>query len=394
MKSHLDKKGPRAIQDRLIKIVDLAGNSFADTVAEQMQDKVKGSYATIKEASRSFCLAFSVATRLAIIQANEWEERGQNDSGYGIDKMVKKVEINQVVKNSIALLSLRQGGHRLVKTDKGHRCEKCFKQRAVSNFRDFMTYKCQPKATGRMIINRKRKLKEQGYPVTKHGKICEEAEEEGAASAAAMPSTRQDILAKSAINQLDNPECDMFESEPESLGQHESPRPEPHSPKKRGFTGGLRTKRLSKIIRLGSKQEAKDRRRLNENNRASNASSSRLAETHALNEARNSIGIINDMADRQGYGEDEEVDHDKGDQMHPSHDFTEVHGEPNAVYCKKCAAWHNGGTVKALGKICRGFISDACKFQHRLLECGVIPHPGANIPEHARKTRRKTPHIG
>ena len=195
-----------------------------------LQGKVKASYATGEEASRSFRLAFSVATRLA--KADEWDKGGQESSSYEIDKLVKQVENIQSVKNSIAMLSLRQGGHRLVKTDRGHRCEKCFKHRITSNFKGWLTHRCQPKASGKMIISRKRKLREQASQASKRSELEDPKEDQDPATAAAMPpvSPRSkseekgptDPVTAPERNQPDNPEGDSFESEPERLGQHAS----------------------------------------------------------------------------------------------------------------------------------------------------------------------------
>ena len=82
-------------------------------------------------------------------------------------------------------------------------------------------------------------------------------------------------------------------------------------------------------------------------------------------------------------------DWDRADKIHMSHNLKTVGTHSHAVYCSRCGAWNKGGPLKALKKECSGIIADARTFQHRLLQCGVVPCKGSKIPSQGRKRKGK-----
>ena len=72
VKSHLDEKGPRAIKDKLISFDHLVGNTLADEVAEAAANRARPEANAIKSARCCESWGFSIAERLAIIQADIW----------------------------------------------------------------------------------------------------------------------------------------------------------------------------------------------------------------------------------------------------------------------------------------------------------------------------------
>ena len=121
-----------------------------------------------------------------------------------------------------------------------------------------------------------------------------------------------------------------------------------------------------------------------------NRSNERLAASSALATTRQRIGVANDLIDRFDHSDEVQVNHSIVDAVHFSHNILHVHGHPNAFYCDRCGAWSVGGSLRNLSEVCVGLVVQAHKFQLRLLQCGVIPTPGAKIPAHARKCQPRS----
>ena len=74
--------------------------------------------------------------------------------------------------------------------------------------------------------------------------------------------------------------------------------------------------------------------------------------------------------------------------IHASHTLKKVHSHPEALYCTRCGAYNNGGPLRTLKAKCSGVLAPAHASQHRLLECGIMPAPGARLPNSSRKGSR------
>ena len=117
------------------------------------------------------------------------------------------------------------------------------------------------------------------------------------------------------------------------------------------------------------------------------------AEDVALGTASSSTELTKDILDRHGPGSDIVYD-DAPASIHESHSMKSVSELAEAIYCARCGVWTSGKALKTLTNPCSGVVAEACIFQHRLLELGIIPRPGARIPAHARKRQRRAPSIG
>ena len=123
----------------------------------------------------------------------------------------------------------------------------------------------------------------------------------------------------------------------------------------------------------------------------SNRKARKTVAVTALATTRLNVDAANDLVDRHGLGDSLQYDTALIDQAHHSHNIKEVHGHPNAFYCDRCGSWSAGGTnLRNLSDICIGVIVQARAFQLRLLQVGVLPYPGATIPEFARKRKARS----
>ena len=73
---------------------------------------------------------------------------------------------------------------------------------------------------------------------------------------------------------------------------------------------------------------------------------------------------------------------------HASHRITSLHGDGDTIYCKLCGLWSKRSKLKGLARPCHGILNGNCGHL-RLLECGVMPAPGARIPPRFRRKRRR-----
>ena len=120
-----------------------------------------------------------------------------------------------------------------------------------------------------------------------------------------------------------------------------------------------------------------------------NKTQERETESAAREVVANNIGIANQLLDRHGFREDITYDTRSEQNIHASHVLKTVAESTDALFCERCGAWTTGTKLSNLTEPCLGTVSDARKFQHRLLVLGIIPKPGARIPAHARKKRRR-----
>jgi hypothetical protein len=74
---------------------------------------------------------------------------------------------------------------------------------------------------------------------------------------------------------------------------------------------------------------------------------------------------------------------------HASHCLAKV-GTLEAIYCTKCAAHSSGAmNLRGLNIICKGCIPKGFSRVHRLLQLGIIPGPGVNIPPGLSRKRKR-----
>ena len=113
VKSHTDKIGPRAIQQRLIRFDHFVGNALADEVAEADAKKLQPDVNMQVAAAWYEKMGFTVAKRLAIIQAEAWAQQEQVENLYELDLISTPELLPQSVANACAKSSLVTSGHRL-----------------------------------------------------------------------------------------------------------------------------------------------------------------------------------------------------------------------------------------------------------------------------------------
>ena len=158
VKSHLDEKGPEAIQSKQIRFDHLVGNTLADKVAGAAVIRAQQDASNVSKAKKSYTTAFCVAKRLAIIQADIWKTRQEAGDIYDLDFWVTAHEVDQAQTTAEMCEQLALAGHRLVKTSKGHRCVKCCKSRHTKHFIYWSQNACRPRPPAECIITeRKRK---------------------------------------------------------------------------------------------------------------------------------------------------------------------------------------------------------------------------------------------
>ena len=97
IKSHLEDKGPTAIQHSLIKFEDLVGNTMADTVAEAAARRIQPDLSKVQPAKFGDSLGYSVTKRLGIIQADIWRSKENAGAIYELEAIPAEAEIRQNV---------------------------------------------------------------------------------------------------------------------------------------------------------------------------------------------------------------------------------------------------------------------------------------------------------
>ena len=105
------------------------------------------------------------------------------------------------------------------------------------------------------------------------------------------------------------------------------------------------------------------------------------ARSAAWNASINNLISVNNILDKFGWTDEiAQV----GPSIHSTHGINKV-GTQNAIFCTRCSAWAAGKSYNKFALACTGSIPSTSAFQHRLRCCGVIPTPGARIPQHLRK---------
>ena len=156
VKSHLDKRGVEAIRNKEINVLNLVGNTLADKVAEEMATLIKPSYASTEAAKMLDIMGFTIAKRLAIIQADIWESQDHNDIIYELPAIPASSGAKQKDVNATLIAKAVQCGHRIHKCDKGHKCENCLVYKTHSKFKYWTEHKCSPRPNAMLVVKRRR----------------------------------------------------------------------------------------------------------------------------------------------------------------------------------------------------------------------------------------------
>ena len=119
VKSHLDEKGPKAIQNDRIRFDRLIGNTLADKVAGAAVIRAQPASEKISKANYSYKTIFCVAKRLAIIEAEVWRHKTEVGNIYDLDFKENVVQVDQAGVTQQWCDSIFKSGHRLSHTDKG-----------------------------------------------------------------------------------------------------------------------------------------------------------------------------------------------------------------------------------------------------------------------------------
>ena len=145
----------------------------------------------------------------------------------------------------------------------------------------------------------------------------------------------------------------------------------------------------SNIIPLGTKQESLIRKRKVDEIKIANAISVKRARIQAIGTLCKNRQLLNEMVDNHGMpglGDDSSgYDYSTTDRIHRSHTLKPKRENPNALYCDRCGAWYIGGPIEILKEECKGTVPQSRAFQHRILQLGMVPRPGARIPVHCKR---------
>ena len=477
IKSHLDDEGAGAISGGKVRIDHLIGNMFADSVADEASRLCMPDINCIKSAERSNMFGYTVAKRLAIIQAHAW--RCKPDA-YELPSLPAVNAVVQSSANASALLTLVRSGHRLMPTKQGFKCENCLLYRATSRFSFWGEHVCQPKALGPMLKrriceNRRKSASAQDSDAPALHVVGSSAHDSGAlASSPHMRPRRNSTVVKTPapICTLDDSDFDGNFSEGDchaqcfddcsdpgvasscfsqdracsvvdnnidvnmsvpisthdqdligTLPEEEAPpigltgnssSSGQRLPSRANDEGGISTApsvslpchaAVSRGRRLHGKQSAigtpyedvapvgslaglqrrqAKKRCVDRTNRRTE----QAVAAKALAVASKNVSRANELVDRFGVQVTVQATYSTIDQVHVSHDVKTVHNQPQAFFCDRCGAWSVGASLRSgLSSVCRGQVDQARKHQHRLLQCGVIPTPGARIPDNARKRK-------
>ena len=107
------------------------------------------------------------------------------------------------------------------------------------------------------------------------------------------------------------------------------------------------------------------------------------------------IQLLAMQAPAGAFAENERDEVGEFDLPHSSHKILALQGEGDTIYCKRCGCWSAKVKLRHLASPCLG-MKAGNKSSLRLLECGVMPSPGATIPSHlklrygSRQRRRKS----
>ena len=71
------------------------------------------------------------------------------------------------------------------------------------------------------------------------------------------------------------------------------------------------------------------------------------------------------------------------DLPHASHRILALQGNGDTIFCKRCGCWSSRVKLRLLAEPCHG-LKNGNRSSLRLLECGIMPGPDAQIPSHLK----------
>ncbi len=453
IKSHLDKVGPAAVQKQLIRFDRLVGNTLADEVAEATALRIQPDMNAHSKASWCEQIGFSVAKRLAIIQADVWGCDANAGDIYELDFLEDLKPIKQSITNASTMCSLVGAGHRLQRTSRGFQCQGCRITRAIKNFSYWENNVCRPRPPACLVVQRRRQEKAQALhhhhggndaPATKCARFELAPRHDPAQTPANTPeqqpaqrqtpaqspdatqalaltpaSHAQDPQANPCTcacaqspaptqapapaqtpapgrapattkigNSLDDPDGPDFQEEEASQSgldddpwldeahHADAPTDDPvglvYRRRIRGKTRPADTS-YAHIRPRGTRLEQATRKRKIQETRSNNAKQQKASKVIARQTMTRNVGIISNLSDKKGFGDDVDYDWSFANAIHSSHNLQEVKSHGDAVFCSHCGYYNTGGPLRALRDPCPGKVPAERQSLHKMLLHGQIP---------------------
>ncbi len=144
----------------------MVGNALADAVAEDAAARIQPDQNQIKSANWCDMIGFIVSKRLALIQADIWQARDLAGDIYELEGIPEPVISNQAAANCDLKQKIQSNGHSLTKTDTGHRCAFCKRNRSRKRFSYWEKATCIPRTLAQQIVDKRRRVVLQS---TQHG---------------------------------------------------------------------------------------------------------------------------------------------------------------------------------------------------------------------------------
>ena len=367
---------------------------------------------------------FNVAKRLAIIQADIWRHKGEDDYQYDLNFLTETDNTPQSIHNASAMSDIISTGHQLQRTKHGFICTLCRAHKVLTRFRDWGNTICKPRPPPQLIA--KRKWLEKQDPVQEtdlqgNRKIARLNPPETALSKPSQHCTEDNQsheCTTKAVNPLDDPEACYLGDGSEDEAMHElTPPPDEPPPDEVWLStlqleadqdttqtntqesvhhcGSSRVRRLTKktkrqhtvyakILPEGSRLDQVKRNKTNKATRAVNRKAEHLAKKAAINVASRNTTITNNISDKVSATQGTTFDWSFADAIHQSHNIKAVHGHCVAIYCDRCSYYNNGGPLRKLKDPCTNNIATERKYLYSCLVKGIVPCNESNTS--ARQT--------
>jgi hypothetical protein len=337
-------------------------------------------------------VGFTIAKRLAIIQADIWVTKEQAGDIYELERLPEEDVVTQNTADRAVMQSLITKGHRLRPTARGHRCENCKLTRAASNFAFWDLNPCVPRPFACQILKRRcltstaveQDVQPEKTPLRTNSAVAAQLHEVKPTSCLDNAEL-SDFAEEDDEDTLGHCALEAFEVDITSASVIGSPVGSLLKGKViRGKTKPENTA-YAHIRPLGSKLAAKSRKRKVHEVKTNIDKASKVARTNALVTMQGQIGSICEHINKQGFANGTDYNWGFADNIDPSHSLKAVGTEREAVFCERCGCWNAGGPLRLLKYPCAGSISQGRAYQHRLLTLGLIPRVGVKIPCHNRR---------
>ena len=134
---------------------------MSDAAAEQANEMVQHRYGIIKETEEAERIAFTVAKRIASLQAHTWETQG-DEAIYEAPEIVEPVAPNPSAAPASAMLTLVRNEHRLRRLGNGFlHCDNCKKRRAATKDKYWLNGKFSPIVPAHLRVQLARSSREE-----------------------------------------------------------------------------------------------------------------------------------------------------------------------------------------------------------------------------------------